>query len=214
MVCPHCEGAEDVFSRGYAKKDLEAYREKGASKTTQLMITLFKSIGVSNKSLLDIGGGVGAISHDLISAGLTHAVDVDASTAYLKVAKEEAEQRGHADKIQFLHGDFVQLAPEIDAADIVSLDRVVCCYPDFHALVDLSSQRARELYGLVYPRDNFLTKLAIPIFNFFAFRLWGNPFRTFVHDSKTIDNIITGNGLQQIHHKNVGFWQVRIYRRT
>jgi len=214
MVCPHCEGAEDVFSRGYARKDLESYRKKGASKATNVMLDLFKSVGVTGKNLLDIGGGVCAISHELIAAGLSHAVDVDASTAYINVAKEEAERRGHPDKIQFQHGDFVQLAPEIESADIVTLDRVVCCYPDFHALVDLSSQRAKEFYGLVYPRDNVITKFGIHVLNFFVFRLQGNPFRTFVHDSKAIDSIITGNGLRQIKHKNVGFWQVFVYQRS
>lgn len=213
MVCPHCQGAEDIFSRRRAQQDLDAYREKGASKATQVMLDMLKAFSVTGKTLLDIGGGVGAIQHELIASGLSHAIDVDASSAYINAASEEAQRQGHLEKIQFQHGDFVQIASEIEAADIVTLDKVLCCYPDVRALVDLSSQRANEFYGLVYPQDNILSKNLVHLLNFFAFRLWGNPFRTYIHDSKIIDGIIQSNGLRQIERKNVGFWQILIYQR-
>ena len=47
-------------------------------------------------SLLDIGGGVGPIQHDLFDCGLGRAVQVDASRAYLDASKAEAAARGHA----------------------------------------------------------------------------------------------------------------------
>lgn len=213
MLCPHCEGADDVFGKGLAKRDLKNYHEKGASKSTKILLDMLKKFGVEGKSLLDIGGGIGVIQHELIAEGLDHAIDVDASSAYIQVAKNEAERRGHLDKIRFEQGDFVQLAPKIDSVDVVTLDKVVCCYPDMHALVDLSSARAQEFYGLIYPRDNLISKAVMPIFNFFAFRLWGNPFRTYIHDTAEIDAIIRGNGLQQIEHRKTGVWQVALYQR-
>lgn len=213
MVCPHCEGADEVFGYGYAKRDLKAYREKGASKTTNVMLGALRDWGVTGKTLLDIGGGIGAIQHELIASGLQSAVDVDASQAYITMATQEAERRGHREKIEFKHGDFVQLAPDLNPADIVTLDRVVCCYPDMHALIDLSSKLAQQAYALVYPRDNFLTRNGIHLLNFFAFRLSGNPFRTYIHDTEAVDKIIRGNGLERVLHKNVGFWQVFVYQR-
>ncbi len=42
-------------------------------------------------------------------------------------------------------GDFVEVAGSIQPADIVTLDRVICCYPDVERLVGLSSQRATRL---------------------------------------------------------------------
>jgi len=213
MVCSHCQAAEDVFGIKYAYKDLKEYRKKGARKSTQSMLTTLKNVGVANQTLLDIGGGIGAISHELIAAGLSSAVDVDASQAYIQVAQEEAQHRGYADKMSFQHGDFVQLAPTIDTADIVTLDRVICCYPDVEALVNLSSARAKHLYGVVYPRDNILSRNISHIFNFIGFRLQGNPFRIYIHDSTVIDGIIRNNGLQRIQHKNVGMWQMMVYQR-
>ena len=45
------------------------------------------------------------------------------------------------------------MSDEIEAADVVTLDRVICCYPDMEALVGRSAERALRLYGLVHPRD-------------------------------------------------------------
>lgn len=213
MVCSHCQGAEDVFGKGFAKRDLKEYREKGASKATQIMLDALKKLGVSGKTLLDIGGGVGIVQHELIKAGVSQATDVDASQAYIQAAQKEAERQGHPDKISFQHGDFVQLAPQIEAADIVTLDRVVCCYPDMHKLVELSSARAKDFYALIYPRDNIISRNVVHIFNFFAFRIHGNPFRTYIHDSQTVDGIIRGNGLQQVAYQKSGMWQVAVYRK-
>ena len=43
---------------------------------------------------------------------------------------QEARDAGLLDRIDFVDGDFVRRAAETDEADIVTLDRVVCCYPD------------------------------------------------------------------------------------
>ncbi|MGZ8690915.1 MAG: class I SAM-dependent methyltransferase, partial [Aeromicrobium sp.] len=45
-------------------------------------------------TVLDIGGGVGAVHHELLHSGAATAVDVDASRAYIAVAREEAERQG------------------------------------------------------------------------------------------------------------------------
>ncbi|MEL6308458.1 MAG: class I SAM-dependent methyltransferase [Chloroflexota bacterium] len=214
MVCPHCQDAEDVFSYGYAKRDLENYRTKGATSSTQRLLDALLGHEIAGKTLLDIGGGVGVIQHELLDKGLAHATDVDASSAYIIHNEKEAQRRGHANKIRYVHGDFVQLAPDIDRADIVTLDRVVCCYPDVEKLVDLSSRLANDLYALVYPVDNWLTRNGIHVFNFLAFRLGGSQFRTYVHDSTHIDRIITDNGFQQLSRKRAGFWQVFLYQRV
>jgi magnesium-protoporphyrin O-methyltransferase len=213
MVCPHCKGAERIFSDRWARRELKSYRKDGPAKTTRLLLDTLKEAGVAGLSLLDIGGGVGAIQHELMTAGAYHSVDVDASSAYLQLAQSEAEKRGYADHAEYIHGDFVQMASEIEAADIVTLDRVVCCYPDMQALVDLSSQRAKQFYGLIYPRDNFITRTGIHLVNFLVFRLWGNSFRNYIHNSTEIDSIVRANGLDLLLHRKMGLWQVFVYQR-
>ena len=53
---------------------------------------------------------------------------VEASPAYLDVARQEARQANLLNRMEFVDGDFVRRAAEIDDADFVTLDRVVCCW--------------------------------------------------------------------------------------
>jgi len=212
MTCRQCQGLESLFDNKTAANDLKAYRRKGPGKTTQMLIDALKAKGVEAMTLLDIGGGVGAIQHELMKAGISRATHVDASTAYIEAAKDEAKQQGYANRVSYYHGDFVQLAPDIQAVDIVTLDRAICCYHDMPALVGLSSARASKLYGLVYPRDVWWIKLGISIVNFGS-RLLLKDYRFFVHPSKAVDTVLGNNGLKQRFHRKTFFWQVAVYAR-
>ena len=163
MACKQCQGIERFFDQKEADKDLAAYRKKGPAATTQMLVDAITAQGVDGGSLLDIGGGVGAIQNELLGAGIKSAVSVDASTAYARVAEQEAERQGHADRISRHHGDFVDAAPNLDDADVVTLDRVICCYHDVQNLVGLSSQKAKRVYALVFPRENLLSKLGFGV---------------------------------------------------
>ena len=99
-------------------------------------------------TLLDVGGGVGAIQHELLAAGAAHVTSVDASASYLEAAREEASRRGVEDRITYQHGDFVQLAESVPPADIVTLDRVLNVYPDWERLAGLAAAHAQRLLGL------------------------------------------------------------------
>lgn len=213
MTCPHCKDANAIFDPGWAESDLNAYRKNGPSKQTRLLLDVLKQHGVQDLTLLDIGGGVGAIQHELIAAGARAVTDVDASTAYIGAAQAEAQRRGYADRAQYHYGDFVDLAPDIDPADIVTLDRVICCYPHVEQLVRLSSERARRLYGVIYPRDTWLTRLFMPLMNFFLFRLQGSAFRNYIHSTQVINSVVQSNGLTKIFNRNMGLWRVVVYGR-
>ena len=207
-----CKGIEMIFNQKSAVRELKQYRRKGPNRTTQMLIDALKTEGIEGMTLLDIGGGVGAIQHELLSAGVRSAANVDASAAYVAVAKEEAERRCHAGLVSHYHGDFIQLAPEIGPADIVTLDRVICCYDDMQALVGLSSARARNMYGLVYPRDTWWMKIRVAIENF-VYRLVRNPFRSFVHPTEQVDAVVRSSGLRRRLYLKTFLWQVVVYAR-
>jgi Methyltransferase domain len=211
--CPHCQGADRFFDTGVARGDLDAYRKNGPSRQTKMLLEALQAAGVEGVTLIDIGGGVGAIQHELLGAGAQSAVHVDASTAYLGASQEEAEQRGHRQRVSYVHGNFVELAPQIEPADIVTLDRVVCCYPDMPGLVGESAARAQKLYGLVYPRDAWWMKLGGRFINLF---LWiqRNPFRFFVHSTAEVDAVIRSKGLTPQYQRTAGVWQVVVYGRA
>ena len=211
MKCCQCQGIEDLFDSKEAAKDLKSYRRKGPAKTTQMLIDALKDGGVNGKTLLDIGGGVGIIQNELLKAGVSSATDVDASPAYLEAAKEEAERQGHADRISYHHGDFVDLAEKIESADVVTLDRVICCYHDMKALVGLSSERAGKFYGVVYPRDRWWVKMGFFLGNLFL-RLKPNcTFQTYSHPTEAVDSLVRGKGLEQRFYGKTFIWQVVVY---
>jgi hypothetical protein len=168
--------------------------------------------GVDGMTLLDIGGGIGAIQHKLLEAGAKAATNVEASTAYIEAAKEEAERQGQADRVTYHCGDFVDLAPGIAPADIVTLDRVICCYHDMQDLVGQSSARAQRFYGLVYPRDTWWMRVGITLLNLV---LWvrRSPFRTFLHTTQAVEAVVRGNGLEQRFYEKTLVWQVVVYAR-
>ena len=212
MTCPHCQGAEKIFDQGTAERDLKTYRAHGPGTTTRMLLEALKDAGVAGRTLLDIGGGVGAIQHELLKDGASSAIAIDASSAYLQAARQEAERQGHADRVAYHQGDFVALAPQLPQADIVTLEKVICCYPDMRALVGLSSARAGKLYGVVFPRDTWWMQLGGLFVNLFP-RLQRNAFRFFVHPTASIEAVVRANGLERRYYRKTLFWQVIVYSR-
>ncbi len=212
MSCGQCQGIETLFNEKQAAAALVRYRRKGPGRTTRMLIDALKAEGIQGMTLLDIGGGVGAIQHELLRAGLGGATSVEASPAFLLAARREARRQGSAGLTSFHQGDFVALAAAIPPSDIVTLDRVICCYPDMHLLVGSSAAHARRLYGLVYPRDLWWVRMGVALGNLFC-RLRGNPFRGFVHPPAAIEAVLKQGGLKRRFHARTMVWHVAVYTR-
>lgn len=163
-------------------------------------------------TVLDIGAGIGAVHLGLLAAGASAATDVDGSPAYIEVAREEARRAGVADAIRHAAADFVELAPEIEPADLVALDRVVCCYPDMEALVRLSVARATRRYGLVYPRDALWIRVGSQVLNR-VMSLFRQHVRAWVHRTAEVDAIVRSAGFTPLLVRRTLVWQVMVYER-
>jgi len=219
MRCAQCEGIDQLFGAKKARSQLAKFRRKGADRTTRMLIEDVydamskRNDGRSPTVLLDIGAGVGAIHHALLDGGVERAVHVDASSAYLTAAREEAERRGHTTRVEFVAGDFVDVADHISTADIVTLDRVICCYHDMTQLVSRSGEKAGFLYGAVYPRDEWWTRLFVAWNNVF-YRATRSPFRTFVHSPRDIDSVLGSHGLRRRSVRRTLVWEVAVYTRS
>ena len=216
MDCCQCQGIEKTFDKKIASKDLRKYRSQGPDRTTLMLIEALKQQGVQGLSLLDVGGGVGAIQHELLSSGVATAVGVDASSAYISAAKEEAERQGHADRVSYRFGNIVDLGKELDGADIVTLDRVICCYHDARTLVRTTGNLAGKYYGVVYPRYTFWLRAGWRVVaGLFAVvqRIKGNSFRAYLHSTEEVESILSGIGFHKCFHSTKGLWQVAVYAR-
>ncbi len=201
------------FDQKTAIRDLRDYRRHGPDATTRALIDALRSRGVEQSTLLDIGGGIGVIQLELLKAGARTATSVDASAAYQSYAQTEADRQGLGERITFQLADFVDLAAHVPPADIVTLERVVCCYSDVEPLVRLSAERCRRLYGLVYPRDRWPAHVVVWVENLFR-RLFRNPFRSYVHSVAAMDALIRSLGFTQASKVRTFVWEVVVYERA
>jgi magnesium-protoporphyrin O-methyltransferase len=209
----HCDGFDQHFTADRAAREIATYRRRGPAKTTARLIAAVRKEAIAGMTLLDIGSGIGVIPQLLLQAGVRHAVDVDASSSYITAARGEVERLGLSDRMHFVQGNFVAVAGSISVADIVTLDRVICCFDDMPALVGHSAAKATRLYGVVVPRDVWWTHL----FGWVRNCLWrrtGPTLRFFVHATADIDAVIRAHGLEQRSVQTVGMWQVLLYART
>ena len=205
---------EREFSPRTARRDLRRYRRRGPLPATRRLLDAISREGpVGGQTLLDIGGGVGAIPHELLDDGLARAKAVDASTAYLEANREEAERSGHLAEMTFRHGDFTEIEGDLPEADIVTLDRVICCYPDMERLVTASAGKARRLYGLVYPHERWWVRLALRGANL-TFRIRRCGFRVYLHPREAVDGNVRNLGFEPRSETTTLLWRVVLYSRT
>ena len=207
-----CPGCPNVFSHDEAEKDLRRYRDNGPDPTTKVLLAAIRARGVEGATVLDIGGGVGAIQLELLEAGAVSTVSVDASPEYVAVARSEAERRGYADRTRHLTGDFVALAGELEPADVVTLDKVVCCYPDMPLLVGHSVERTRRMIGLVYPRSAWWVRAVATVGNA-GYRLFRSATRFYIHPQDRVDQLIRDAGFVAHPVQRGVVWQVVLYVR-
>lgn len=212
MNCCQCQGIEELFSEEYVAKEIKHYRHRGPDKTTRMLAEALKRENVEGMTLLDIGGGLGGIQHEMLEAGVGSATDIEASTAYLNATKEETARRGYADRVTYQHGNFVELAENVPPADIVTLDRVICCYPEMQKLVGLSVARAGKFYGLVFPREDWWMKIWLAVQSFYL-RLIRSRFRTFLHSTEAVEELIREQGFKRHFYQRTFVWQVVLYSR-
>lgn len=210
--CNHCKDAGDLlFDRKRAESDLQTYRQKGPSnKSTRLLLDGLSDLDLHDATLLDVGGGIGVIQHELLEKGVANSMLVEASPAYLEVAEDEARRRGHENRTAYRYGDFVELAPDIPHADLVTLDRVICCYPHMERLVRASTEKANRWYGVVYPKERWYTRLGERVANLY-FRIRRMDFRTYVHSG--VDEAIRSAGFTPFYQNETILWRVALYER-
>lgn len=200
------------FTPKKAAEELARYREKGPGVTTRFIRDGLIKAGVASGTLLDVGAGIGALTFELLDRGITNAMAVDASEPYLAAAKDEATRRGRSDAISFTRGDFVEVAADLPVADIVTLDRVVCCYPDYAPLLDSAIRHAARALAFSYPRDRTFIHWGVRIENATR-QLRSNPFRTFVHPVQDMQQRIRAAGFELAGHNHTMTWAADVYAR-
>lgn len=212
MSCCQCKGIEELFNDRVAKREMRKFNKSGAAGVTAKLIQAIKAESIESLSLLDIGGGIGAIQHELAAAGVGKVTAVDASPAYMEASRQIADQHNYLDRVEYHTGDFIDIAADLSEADIVTLDKVVCCYPDMETLVAKSVQLARRYYGLVLPRESWLVRIVQSVINLVT-RLRRVPFQMYNHSHEQLERLLNTGGFEEISNTQDIFWQVKLYQR-
>lgn len=211
--CGYSSAVERQFTQKKAASEIARYRKKGPGPTTRLLRDGLLNAGSIAGMVLDVGGGVGALSFELLDRGTQRSVIVDASSAYLAVASEEAGRRGHTGVTEVVPGDFVAISHQLGRADLVTLDRVVCCYPEYESLLQRAVQHAERRFAYSYPRERWFVRLGVWLEN--ALRRWrGNPFRTFVHPPAAMQRIVEAAGFSLASRRCTLTWSADVFIRS
>ena len=210
--CCRPESYGAFFSKKGAERALRRYRRRGLDKVSARIARVVKERGVAGTTVLEVGGGIGALDVELLQAGAEHATNVELSPEYEEAAAALASERGVQHRIERKIGDFVA-ETDVPEADTVVMTRVVCCYPDYEALVGAAADHARRLLVFTYPRERLLVRTAFRLMNLWL-RLTGNDFRGFVHSSSAMLEVARRKGLSPVLQREGPFWQLAALERT
>lgn len=188
--CCQPRAYERVFGARQARLDASRYRKRGLGGTSRRLVELAGD--VSGATVLEVGGGVGAIELDLLAAGAERATNVELSGEYEEEAATLLAECGLGERVDRRVADFV--TEPVEPHDIVVMHRVVCCYPDVDRLVGLAARRARRRLVLTYPQERPWTRVGVWAVNLFL-RVGGSGFRAFVHPFTAIAAAAGAEGL-------------------
>jgi hypothetical protein len=101
----------------------------------------------------------------------------------------------------------------VEAADIVVMHRVVCCYPDYERLLGAAADHARRALVFSYPPRNAPSRAFYGLFNL-VMRLMGRGFRGFAHPPGAMLAVLESRGLRRTYEHHGRIWQVAGHERA
>lgn len=202
-----------MFGARFARRSLRRYETKGLDRIEQRMMTAARDRGIEGARVLEIGGGIGKLQAELLLAGAGRGEVVELVGAFAPYALELSRGKGLSDRTTFRVADVLEHPQEVAPADVVLLNRVVCCSPDGIELVGVAGRLARRTLALSFPRDVLPIRLGVGIQNA-VFRILGKAFRVFVYSPSAIVAAADGAGLQVVESGRAGVWEYIVFARA
>jgi magnesium-protoporphyrin O-methyltransferase len=209
--CQSPSGYGEFFSEDQARREARRYRSKGLGRPSQWVVDVVRERGVEGRSVLEPGGGIGAVQIELLKAGAARSTVVELSPGYERVAAGLAREAGVADRLEREVGDFA--ADGMEPADVVVLHRVVCCYPDYERLLGAAADKARQTVVFTYPPRNVVSRALLGLVNAWL-RLRGTDFRTFAHPPEHMVDVVLRAGFEPYARRRGGLWRGIALART
>jgi len=205
--CCTPKGYRQIFSEKNAAGEAKRFRRKGLDATSKRIVDVIRERGVEGKTLLEVGGGIGAIEIELIKAGMAQAVNVELTPTYETAAGGLLVEAGLLDRVERKVMDFAEAGPEVESADVVVMNRVICCYPDMPRLAGAAADRARGMLVMSFPNGRWWTRLGLILANF-GFRVSRTQFRVFQHPPALILAAVEQRGFRTRFTQPGLLWQV------
>lgn len=212
MACCSFEHSVDrQFGEKNARRQLRRYHRRGVGGTAQMLLAGLSHAALTRGTVLDVGAGIGSLTFELLERGVERATIVEASAAYADAVTAEATRAGRASAVRVIRGDFLDVADQVPPADIVTLDRVVCCYPRYEDLLTTALERAERGFALSYPRERWYMRAAFASSNLLLRTTSG--FRAFVHPERAMRRLIERAGFELVGHAQNMAWSADVFRR-
>lgn len=214
MECCSANAAcAEFFGERVARRALRRYRKKGLDGDARKMVDWASEGGLDGASVLEVGGGIGAVGASLLGRGAARAMNLEVVPGWEPFARELAADHEIEGRSEFRLGDLLLDPAAADSADVVALQRVVCCNPEGVRLVGLAARLARRTLVLSYPRDVVWTRWGVAAANALE-RLRRQSFRAFVHPPAAIVAAAVAEGLVLVHRERGAVWESAALRRA
>ncbi len=204
---------DKVFDEKHARAKAREYVRKGLTGDARRIVELVRDRTSPGYSVLEVGGGVGEIQLELLKTGAARATNVELATQYETVASELIHDHGVGDRVERRLGDFVREATAVPAADVVVMNRVVCCYPDADALVGAAADHARRLLVMTIPVDRWWVRWGLGAANMLL-AIRGSTFRGYAHATRAVLATAERHGMRPTQHRRGLIWQLIVLERA
>lgn len=211
--CCSPKGYRWVFSERSARAEAKRYRRKGLDSTSRRIVDFLKTQGVEGKTVLEVGGGIGAIQIELLKAGAARALSVELTPTYEEVAAALLREAELSDRVERRVMDFAEAADQVDGADVVIMNRVICCYPDMPRLAGAAADHARQLLVMSFPRKTWWMYVGLKVSNFLLWTM-RREFHIFLHPTEKIIATSEQHGLEPVLDQQGLVWKVAALRRA
>jgi len=211
--CCTPKGYRQIFSEKNAAGEAKRYRRKGLDGTSRRIVDFIRERSVAGKTLLEVGGGIGAIEIELLKAGMARAVNVELTPTYETAATQLIVEAGLSDRVERRVMDFAEAGTEVEPADVVVMNRVICCYPDMPRLAAAAADRAKGMLVMSFPNRRWWTRLGLTVANF-GFRVFKMQFRVFLHPPDLILAAVEQHGFRTRVNELGLIWQFAALERN
>jgi len=201
-----------MFKPRKARATLRRYRKKGLDDLERQMVSSASAQPLTGARVLEIGGGIGTIQAELLAAGASSGEVVELVSAYEPYARELARDKGLEGRSTFRIADVLEHPDAAAPADIVVLNRVVCCSPEGIRLTAIGARLAGRMLLVIYPRDRAVVRLVMSCMNG-VFHLMGLSFRTFLHAPSSLYAAALDEGLSVAETSRTFVWEFTAFRR-